>query len=412
MLLVNVAGLAWLRRPEAWLAALMSVGIAAPVIVSRLSFGRPFLFTMAVFITLLFLWSSQEDSRPGGRSLLASICLMAAAAWIHGSAWYLLAFPAVALALSGLWHRAIWFLVCWLTGSFIGASLTGHPWQFLSQSVQLLLGAFGTNDLTRQLVSEFLPTTGDYGAVILVFAMLLWRSRNPDWKPQSLLNPIFLMCVLGWLLGLKVIRFSVDWALPALLVWLALQFQGQFERYLAFDSWRRLFITLGLAAGCFLSFTSDVNSRWTWNMTLQFLRAEDPHLAGWMPEKDGIIYSADMQVFYFTFFKNPTAPWRYVLGFEPGLMRPEDLAVLRQAQWNFGDSRAYEPWVRKMRPQDRLILRASYSHLTGRPNLPQLEWLFAANDYWIGRLPRTNNAQSTAQDPQPAVQSAQSAPRP
>jgi len=36
-----------------------------------------------------------------------------------------------------------------------------------------------------------------------------------------------------------------------------------------------------------------------------------------------------MQVFYFTFFRNPTAQCRYVLGFEPGLMRPDDLAVLR-----------------------------------------------------------------------------------
>jgi hypothetical protein len=99
-----------------------------------------------------------------------------------------------------------------------------------------------------------------------------------------------------------------------------------------------------------------------------------------------------MQVFYFTFFKNPTASWRYILGFEPALMRPEDLAVMRKVHWNFGDLRAYEPWLRKMRSEDRLILRASSSHLAGQPNIPELEWAFAANDYWIGRLPRTNEA--------------------
>jgi hypothetical protein len=72
-------------------------------------------------------------------------------------------------------------------------------------------------------------------------------------------------------------------------------------------------------------------------------------------------------------------------------MLPEDLAVLRKAQWNFGDARAYEPWVQKMRPEDRLII-----HATGGapPNLPELEWNYAATEMWIGRLPRPghNNA--------------------
>jgi hypothetical protein len=209
------------------------------------------------------------------------------------------------------------------------------------------------------------------------------------------------MCIVGWLLGLKVIRFSVDWGLPAFLVWLTLEFQDQFERYLDFHSWRRLLITFGLAAGAFLSITSDLASRWTWNLTNQSLTAEDPNIAGWLPDKNGIIYNGDMRVFDFTFFKNPGAPWRYVLGFEPGLMRADDLAVLRKASWNFLDIRAYEPWVAKMRPEDRLILRASVSHITHRPDLPPLEWLFAANDYWIGRLPRTNNSLPTIQSPQP-----------
>jgi len=91
-----------------------------------------------------------------------------------------------------------------------------------------------------------------------------------------------------------------------------------------------------------------------------------------------------MDVFFKTFYKNPTAPWRYVLGFEPGLMLPENLAVLRKAEWNFGDAHSYEPWVEKMRPEDRLII-----HATGGapPNLPKLEWNYAATETWIGRLP-------------------------
>jgi hypothetical protein len=399
MLLVNFSALVWFRRPEAWLAALTAGCMAAPVMTSRLLLGRPFLFTMAVFMTLLLLWSKPDNDRPAAKSLLASILLIAAAAWIHGTSWYLLAFPAVALVLAGLWRRSVWFLGCWLSGALLGASLTGHPWQFVGQSLQLLFQAFGTTDLVRQLVTEFQPSSGDFGAILLAAAMVLWRSRTPGWSSQELLNPIFLMCIIGWLLGLKVIRFSVDWGLPAFLVWLALSFQEEFERFLSFNAWRRLWITLGLAVATFFSITSDLGSRWTYNLTNQYLTPEDPQIASWLPDKDGIIYNGDMRVFDYTFFKNPSAPWRYILGFEPGLMRPDDLAVLRKASWNFGDVRAYEPWIMKMRPEDRLILRASISHITRQPNLPPLEWFFTANDYWIGRLPRTNDTRSAVQSP-------------
>jgi len=95
-----------------------------------------------------------------------------------------------------------------------------------------------------------------------------------------------------------------------------------------------------------------------------------------------------MNVFFETFYKNPTAPWRYVLGFEPGLMLPENLAVLRKAQWNFGDSRAFAPWAQKMRPEDRLIIHATGGAV---PKLPELEWNYAATEIWIGRLPRAAN---------------------
>ena len=125
------------------------------------------------------------------------------------------------------------------------------------------------------------------------------------------------MGLLGWLLGLKVGRFWWDWGLPATLLWLALELEKQFERYAGFDSGKRLLVTLGLAAGVFLGMTSDRGSRWTWNAAKQYLTQNDPVLAGWLPESGGIIYSVDMTVFNDTFFKNPAAPWRYVLGFDP-----------------------------------------------------------------------------------------------
>jgi len=44
---------------------------------------------------------------------------------------------------------------------------------------------------------------------------------------------------------------------------------------------------------------------------------------------------------------------------------------------------AFEPWVKKMRPEDRLIVRAG-----SKPGIKELEWNMAVSGTWIGRLPR------------------------
>jgi hypothetical protein len=147
---------------------------------------------------------------------------------------------------------------------------------------------------------------------------------------------------------------------------------------------KRLFITLALAVGLFLGFTSDRDGRWTQNLTTEFLTQDNPALAGWLPGQGGIIYNSDMDVFFETFFANPKADWKYILGFESGWMQKDDLDVLRKSQWNFGDARAFEPWVQKMRPEDRMIIRAPGG---SPPNLPELQWYYAATETWIGRLP-------------------------
>ena len=251
-----------------------------------------------------------------------------------------------------------------------------------------MFGVFGNTVVNRQLEPEFYPSDGETPAVLLVIALLLWRAFSNNWNPRKLCQPIFVMMLLGWLLGLKMRRFWWDYGTPAFMLWVAFELQDQLEGRLAFDSAKRLFITVALAAGAFFGFTSDRDGRWTENLTAGFLSSDNPALAGWLPDPGGIIYNSDMDVFFRTFYKNPTAPWRYALGFEPGLMLPENLAVLRKAQWNFGDSRAYEPWVEKMRPADRLIIHAAGG---ARPNLPELEWNYAATEIWIGRLPRPGN---------------------
>ncbi|HXA45523.1 MAG TPA: hypothetical protein VNZ25_08460 [Candidatus Angelobacter sp.] len=397
MLLVTLCGLPWLRRPEAWLGALLAAAVFAPACTTRFMRGRPYLLTDFVVMTILLLWSRQAKDSPRRMALIFTPLLVAASAWIHGS-WYMLVLPGAAILFAGYWRSALAYGGCWLTGSLLGCSLTGHPFEFLFQSVRHMFEVFGNSTVNRQLESEFYPSNGETAAVLLVIAFLFWRvvsNRAHPGKFAPLLNPIFVMMVMGWLLGLKMQRFWWDYGIPAFILWIAFELQAHFENGLGFDSAKRLFITLGLAAGVYLGFTSDRDGRWTENLTTEFLTPDNPALAGWLPDPGGIIYNSDMDVFFETFYKNPHAPWRYALGFEPGLMLPDNLAVLRKAQWNFGDSRAYEPWVEKMRPEDRLII-----HATGgaRPNLPALEWNYAATEIWIGRLPRPGSP-SPAQSP-------------
>jgi hypothetical protein len=381
MLLVTLCGLPWFRRPEAWLAALCIAAVFIPACTTRFARGRPYILTDAVVIMILFLWTRGPKRTPS--PLYFTPLLVAASAWIHGS-WYMLVLPGLAILCAGLWREAILYGVCWLIGSVLGCGLTGHPFGFLFQSVRHMFGVFGSFVVNRQLEPELHPSDGAVPAVLAVAALLLWRKVSIGWNPRTLLNPVFMMMALGWLLGLKMQRFWWDYGTPAFIVWVAMELQEHFERELLFDSAKRLFITIAIAAGVYLGFTSDRDGRWTQNLTTEFLTPDNPALAGWLPEPGGIIYNSDMDVFFETFYKNPTADWKYILGFESGWMRPEDLDVLRKSQWNFGDVRPLEKWVQKMRPQDRMIIHAPVS---SPPNLPGLQWYYAATDMWIGRLP-------------------------
>jgi hypothetical protein len=253
-----------------------------------------------------------------------------------------------------------------------------------------MLGVFGNFVVIHQLEPEMYPSDGEIPAVLAVIILLLCRKIHLGWNARAVLNPVFMMMVLGWLLGLKMRRFWWDFGTPAFLAWVALELQEHFENHLSFDSARRLLVTVGIAAGVFLGFTSDRDGRWTANLTTEYLTPETPGIAGWLPEPGGVVYNSDMDVFFQVFFKNPAADWRYILGFESGLMRPDDLETLRKIQWNHGAAfAAYEPWVEKMRPADRMILRASGGK---PPDIPELEWHYAASGLWIGRLPQTQPA--------------------
>ena len=372
----------FLHRPEAWPAALLVLAMTDVSFVRRLFFGRPYIVTMALVLVLCFIWPRLKEKRRPYGSMLLIAALTALSTWIHGS-WYLLALPVVCCFLAREWRAGSLTAVSIACGILAGASLTGHPYLFLKHSIDHMLLAFGDNTPSRMLVAEFQPFTGDPFVVMTVFGMLGWRFMRGSWNRKAIDNPVFILVVAGWVLGFVAKRFWFDWSMPALAAWLALEFDDAFAKISGFFSWRRLILALALAATFYIAITNDANGRWTQNLTVEYLSADDPKQAEWLPDKGGILYSDDMTIFYETFFKNPKADWRYILGFEPALMRPDDLAIFRKIQWNNGAYEAFEPWVRKMKPEDRLVLRRSWG---AAPAIPGLEWRYAASGIWVGRL--------------------------
>jgi hypothetical protein len=196
------------------------------------------------------------------------------------------------------------------------------------------------------------------------------------------------MAALGWLLGFVVRRFWEDWGLWALLALAACDLSRFLQSRMVEHSVKRIFLTGFLALATYLVFTSDLDSRWTRSLSRQFLVETDPDLAGWLPEPGGIFYSADPGFFYDTFFENPNARWRYLVGFEMTLMPADDYQTLYRILWNNAPGAAFQPWVAKMRPEDRLFVRGGAE---GRPPIAGLEWHYTLGGMWSGRLPRTNN---------------------
>jgi hypothetical protein len=105
----------------------------------------------------------------------------------------------------------------------------------------------------------------------------------------------------------------------------------------------------------------------------------------WLPEKEGILYNYDMQLFYDTFFLFPKAPWRYMLGFEPALMPDADIKTYAGIMSETCSWESFTPWVQKMTLADRLFLTGQSPY--DEPQITALEWRCFGPGLWIGRLP-------------------------
>jgi hypothetical protein len=292
--------------------------------------------------------------------------------------------PVTAFFLARQYRWASALAVCWLAGAFLGALGTGRPVAYLTEAWRQAWGVIGLHTSQGTLVGELQATTGNWFPLLLLGGLLVLRSlaRLPATPLRA--HPAFWMACLGWVLGFRAERFWDDWGMPGLMVLIALDLDLLLEIRLPAESLQRLALTGGLALTLFLTTTNDAGSRWSASAGRECLTSEDPNLAGWLPQPGGIFYETDMEFFYHTFFKNPAAPWRYTVGFESAFMPPEDLATYQQILLHFDTADVYQPWIKKMRPPDRLVLSARSSPASF---LPDLEWKRAAGLLWLGRLP-------------------------
>jgi len=380
-IVVNGALLPWLKRPEAWLVALLAAMVVSDL-PQRFLLGRPFNLSIAVLMIILFV---TQKNKPALKYFLLFTAMLAASTFIHG-VWYLWLLPVAAFVFAGEFRWAQLIAGAWLVGTFISAVITGHPADYLAHAIIMAVRGVGQHATNITQVTELQPFAGDILAIIIVGALVVLRRLKNSNAIPFVRNPAFWLMCGCWILSFRVGRFWEDWGWPALLVLIVSEMDFLFAEKFTEDSLRRLLLTSILALATFLAVTSDLNGRYTKNLSWSFLSvAEHPELDGWMPEKGGILYSPDMGIFYQTFYKNPTADWRYMLGYEPALMPADDFKTYQQIFLSNGDAKAYAPWVKKMQPADRLVLRGGKNE---RPGIPELEWNYGVSGIWIGRTPR------------------------
>jgi hypothetical protein len=371
----------WMKHPEAWLAAILAQTIAIPDLMSRWMQGRPYLLTEGILMVLLFAWSKEKDRSPSWWKVAFTCVGFALSVWMHG-AWYLWVLLFAAFFLAGRWRVGLWLVGCWAVGTAMGALLTGQPLAFLNGAVFMAKCVYQEHAPKWMLVGEFQPSTGEFSTIAVLAIIYLWRQRQNKASPSLLSQPVVWMIVINWILGLTADRFWADWGVAAAIVWMASEIDLAIPTLWNASSLQRLIGCGCIALPLFLLSTNDLGRRYTASLTEPFLDGSNPKLKDWMPGQGGIFYADNMQFFYNTFYKNPQGDWRYMVGFEPALMPIDDLKIYREMHRPDGGPESYQPWIKKMRPQDRFAVARS-----AQPDLPELEWKLGAPGLWIGRPP-------------------------
>ena len=295
--------------------------------------GRPFVLTQFVLMTVLCAWQFRGKLPARWPTFLGLGLLIALCTLVHGI-WYLWALPLMALFLAGEIRWCIGLGIAWLGGTVFGALFTGHPIDSLTYAFAIgmrTVNSYANN--SAAMVPELQPFSGDFlGLSIFGAVFLVHHLGNPHRKPWKN-NAVFWMVCICWVLGFKAYRFWCDWGWPALMILAVSELQPVLEASLPVASLKRLALAVGLAIMTFLATTNNASSGWSDNLAKGYLTQDNPDLKGWLPGDGGIVYTADIHIFFDTFFKNPTANWKYILGFEPALMPEKRFRRVPDHSW-------------------------------------------------------------------------------
>ena len=369
-----------MRRPEAWLAAMTLAAMMEQQMLMRVLMGRPLVLSMAMVVTMCVAWRRLDTEKMSRPAFAAAIAFVTAATWIHGS-WYLWALPVAACVLARRVRLAKRLGAATLLGWVVGALLTGHPIAFLCQNLELALNIVGggiSGWVYEMQPFPFFPTLWLVVAGLII-ARKVWAGVA---AADVLRDPVLALAVLGWVLGMKSARFWMDWGTPALVAFIALEIEALWNAMTVQP--RRLLVAGGIGLVCYMALSANVSERWKPRLEPAFVAMLAPARAPAMPDSGGILYSDDRRIFYEMLYLRPDAPWRYALGYAPELMPPDDYAVYADRQATLS-IQSLEPWARKLRPQDRLVIRDP----RGIPIWPWLEWQQIEGGFYSGRVRRT-----------------------
>jgi hypothetical protein len=384
LLALLLPGAFLLRRPEAWALALAAFATLEPRIPNRFISGRPFVLSVALLLFLCLRVAREPgppvpDAKRRWRALLVLAVLFGLVAWMHPS-WHLFLLPVAACLLARRFRLAATLAAGLGAGVLVAGVLHGNVIEFVQQSVLHTVLALGLPSPASTLAIEFLPGDGSPSLLLGLAALLLWRAGRGAWKREAVSGPVFVLAVLGWLLGFLVIRFWSDWGGPAVLAWMAVELEDALESHVPERSTGRLGLAAVAGLAAFLVWTSNTRGQRLQPAERPYQSLAAPASAPALPGPGGILYTDDMRIFFELFFARPQASWRYVVGYEPGLMRADDLATFRRVLAARTPA-SFEPWVRKMGPADRLVLKST----EGPPPIPGLEWTQVSQTVWSGR---------------------------
>ena len=393
--LINLCGILVSPSPICWCLALLIFSNTEGNLYYRMLLGRPYILSCAATLILMHVWSvclkndSEVWSRKAWVKYTITVLILTLCVWIHGS-WYLFLLIPISFFLCGRTLEAFIQTGLIFLSTILGAVLSGDFYEFMYFHFVATFQIFSEPTYNWLLVTEFASGKQSLYSAIWVALIIGFCYARGKLKFKDLTeDPVFILMLLSWLCGIAIRRFWLDWGIIALLLWTVYRIGDLIDSAYSLRQPRvRYSLALFIVVAMTLTFTNDEGGRYTKDANLQAIDffSEDvkEELKGWEPKPGGIVYSDTMTVFYKHFYEYPTAPWKYILGFESAIMPKEDRQILR----NIGYSQLpddYLPWINKMTDKDRLILFS----VPGK--FPQLEWKRGNRFFWIGRLKQASD---------------------